>query len=99
MALFITDQCINCDVCEPECPNDAIYQGELIYEIDGDRCTECVGHFHKEQCVVICPIDCILVDPERPETRSELQEKYTALTGREFDPQAVRSGLEAEPGG
>ena len=49
MALFITDNCINCDVCEPECPNDAIFQGEEIYQIDWTRCTECVGHFETSQ--------------------------------------------------
>jgi len=85
MALYITDQCINCDVCEPECPNDAIHQGELIYEIDAIKCTECVGHFKQEQCVVICPVDCILVDPECTESQTELQQKYFALTGRPFD--------------
>ncbi|MCY4148641.1 MAG: YfhL family 4Fe-4S dicluster ferredoxin, partial [Gammaproteobacteria bacterium] len=56
MALFITDDCINCDVCEPECPNQAIYQGELIYEIDWMRCTECVGHSEASLCVEICPV-------------------------------------------
>ena len=61
MALKITDECINCDVCEPECPNDAIYMGELIYEIDSNRCTECVGHFDEPQCHQICPVDCISV--------------------------------------
>ena len=81
MALYITDQCINCDVCEPECPNDAIYQGEIIYEIETDLCTECIGHFDKEQCVVICPVDCILVDPGHEETQTELEAKYTLLTG------------------
>ncbi len=81
MALFITDQCINCDVCEPECPNDAIYQGELIYEIEADRCTECIGHFDEEQCVVICPVDCILVDPKWQESQVQLAVKYTRLTG------------------
>jgi ferredoxin len=45
MSLLITDECINCDVCEPECPNEAIYMGDEIYEIDPDKCTECVGHF------------------------------------------------------
>ena len=55
MALMITDECINCDVCEPECPNDAIYQGEEIYEINPDLCTECVGHFDVSQCVKVCP--------------------------------------------
>ena len=84
MALFITDQCINCDVCEPECPNDAIYQGEIIYEIEADRCTECVGHFDKEQGVVICPVDWILVDPEHTESQQELEMKYTLLTGQKI---------------
>ncbi len=87
MALLITDQCINCDVCEPECPNDAIYQGELIYEIESAKCTECVGHFKQQQCVVICPVDCIFVDPEVPETQQQLQDKYTELTGKEYDPE------------
>lgn len=92
MALYITDQCINCDVCEPECPNDAIYQGELIYEIDAKQCTECVGHFKKEQCVVICPVDCILVDPNHTESATQLQEKFTYLTGRPFDPNQELAG-------
>ncbi|MCL4155570.1 UNVERIFIED_CONTAM: hypothetical protein GTU68_058650, partial [Idotea baltica] len=81
VALFITDQCINCDVCEPECPNDAIYQGEIIYEIDANLCTECIGHFDKEQCIIVCPVDCILVDPEHEESQKELEAKYTRLTG------------------
>src|SRR5256885_12963542 len=55
MALKITDQCINCDVCEPECPNDAISMGEEIYVIDFRRCTECVGHFEAPRCVEVCP--------------------------------------------
>lgn len=59
MSLKITDECINCDVCEPECPNDAIYQGEEIYEIDPKRCTECKGHFNEPQCQEVCPVDCI----------------------------------------
>lgn len=85
MALYITDQCINCDVCEPECPNDAIYQGEFIYEIEANKCTECIGHFKKEQCVVICPVDCILVDPEHTESQTQLQDKYTQLTGKPYN--------------
>ena len=60
MSLLITDECINCDVCVPECPNEAIYMGEEIYEIDGDLCTECVGHFDTPQCVEVCPVDCCL---------------------------------------
>jgi ferredoxin len=63
MALLITDECINCDVCEPECPNDAIYLGAEIYEIDPAKCTECVGHFDEPQCVQVCPVACIPVHP------------------------------------
>ncbi|MFN7834979.1 MAG: YfhL family 4Fe-4S dicluster ferredoxin [Burkholderiaceae bacterium] len=79
MALIITDECINCDVCEPECPNGAITMGELIYEIDPDRCTECVGHFGEPQCVQVCPVACIPVDPARPETRDLLLGKFFSL--------------------
>lgn len=79
MALLITDECINCDVCEPECPNDAIYQGEEIYEIHPQLCTECVGHHPESQCVVVCPVDCIHVDPDHQETRNQLLLKYAGL--------------------
>jgi ferredoxin len=79
MALIITDDCINCDVCEPECPNDAIYQGEIIYAIDPDKCTECVGHFDTPQCQQVCPVDCIPLDPSHPETQAELLVKYRRL--------------------
>jgi ferredoxin len=82
MSLKITDECINCDVCEPECPNEAIYQGDEIYEIDPNKCTECVGHFDEPQCVAVCPIDCIPVDENNIETDEELREKYFRLTGR-----------------
>ena len=79
MALKITDACINCDVCEPECPNHAIYQGAEIYEIDPDLCTECVGHFDEPQCQQVCPVDCIPLDPEHRETREQLLEKYRRI--------------------
>ena len=79
MALKITDQCINCDVCEPECPNGAISMGPEIYVIDPRKCTECVGHFDKPQCQEVCPVDCIPLDPERTETREELVLKYERL--------------------
>ena len=79
MALFITDECINCDVCEPECPNEAISQGPEIYVISAAKCTECVGHFDKPQCVVLCPVDCIPVDPAHVESKDQLQRKYEAL--------------------
>ena len=80
MALMITDECINCDVCEPECPNEAIYPGEEIYHIDPGRCTECVGHFDEPQCRQVCPVDCIPLDPEHAETAEQLLAKYRRLT-------------------
>ncbi len=80
MALIITDECVNCDVCEPECPNVAITQGEEIYEIDPDLCTECVGHYDTPQCIEVCPVDCIPKDPGRLETHDQLHEKYLRLT-------------------
>jgi ferredoxin len=82
MALMITDECINCDVCEPECPNEAISAGEEIYVIDPGKCTECVGHFDEPQCQKVCPVDCIPLDPDRPETKEELQRKYERLTAQ-----------------
>lgn len=77
MALMITDECINCDVCEPECPNDAISQGDAIYEIDPNKCTECVGHYDTPQCVEVCPVDCIPLAYE--ESKEQLQVKYEKL--------------------
>ena len=79
MALIITDECINCDVCEPECPNQAIAQGVEIYEIDPSKCTECVGHFDTPQCREVCPVDCIPVNPDFVESPEALQRKYHAL--------------------
>jgi len=81
MALMITDECINCDVCEPECPNSAIYQGEEIYEIDPNLCTECVGHFDTPQCVEVCPVDCIPKNPDHDETEEALHAKYLRISG------------------
>ena len=85
MSLRITDQCINCDVCEPECPNGAIYQCVEIYEINPGKCTECVGHFDTPQCREVCPVDCIPLDELHPETKDELYAKFIRLT-------AVQSG-------
>jgi len=79
MALIITDECINCDVCEPECPNGAISQGDEIYQIEPALCTECVGHFDKPQCMDLCPVDCIRKDPDHAEDHKTLYEKYLAL--------------------
>jgi ferredoxin len=86
MALRITDQCINCDVCEPECPNDAISLGPEIYVIDFRRCTECVGHFEAPQCREVCPVDCIPLDLEHVESREDLQAKYERLAGEKKAP-------------
>lgn len=79
MALMITDACINCDVCEPECPNSAISPGAEYYVIDASRCTECVGHFDTPQCVEVCPVDCIPLNPDVVETREVLMSKYVEL--------------------
>lgn len=80
MALMITDECINCDVCEPECPNGAISQGEEIYVIAPHLCTECVGHFDKPQCQEVCPVDCIPFNPDVRESQQQLHDKYLQLT-------------------
>lgn len=80
MALKITSECINCDVCEPVCPNQAIFQGIEIYEIKPELCTECVGHFDKPQCVAVCPVNCIPLDPEYLESKDQLMDKYRRLT-------------------
>lgn len=82
MALMITDDCINCDVCEPACPNEAIYQGQEIYVIDSDLCTECVGHYDEPQCVSVCPVDCIPINPNIVETKEQLLVKFRQITGK-----------------
>jgi len=82
LALLINEECVNCGVCEPECPNDAITEGEDIYIIDWAKCTECVGHHEEPQCIEVCPVDCIVKDPEHEETKEELQAKKDALTSK-----------------
>lgn len=82
MALRILESCINCDMCEPECPNNAIFMGERVYEINPDCCTECIGHYDTPTCERVCPIDCIELDADHPETPEQLYEKYLQLTGR-----------------
>lgn len=82
MALLITERCINCDMCDLECPNDAISFGDDIYEIDANKCTECVGHYDKPTCQSVCPIPhCIIKDPDNIETENELMEKFVTLAG------------------
>ncbi len=82
MSMIITDECINCDVCEPECPNGAISQGEEIYVIDPSLCTECVGHHDRPQCVEVCPVECIPRDPDHLESQEQLYAKYLRISGQ-----------------
>ena len=79
MAYKITEECISCGACEPECPNQAISEGETIYVIDPDKCTECVGHFDVSQCAAVCPVDCCVSDPDHKETKEELMTKFKRL--------------------
>ena len=79
MALIINSLCVNCDVCEPACPNQAIRAGESIYVIDPARCTECVGHFDEPQCVAVCPVECIDLDGAHVESRDQLLAKLAGL--------------------
>ncbi len=79
MATMITEECINCGVCEPECPNDAITEGDDIYLIDAALCTECIGFHDHEACQAVCPVECIPKDPENEETEDLLWEKYRRL--------------------
>lgn len=97
MALMITDECINCDVCEPECPNQAISMGPEFYVIDHRKCTECVGHFDEPQCVQVCPVSCIPINPAHVESREQLMAKYLQLQGRA--PEAAASAASAPSGG
>jgi ferredoxin len=82
MAYKITEECINCGACEPECPNQAISAGDERYVIDPARCTECVGHFDESQCVAVCPTDACVRDPDHKETKEELQAKHLKLQGK-----------------
>ena len=81
MALMITEECIVCGACEPECPNEAITSEETIYEINPELCTECVGYYDEPQCKTLCPIDeAIIVNPAYNETREELLKKKDLLS-------------------
>ena len=92
MALLITDECINCDVCEPECPNQAISMGTDFYHIDPNRCTQCVGHFDEPQCVQVCPVDCIPVNPVHVESVESLWAKYRRLQQQAASAETVTTG-------
>ena len=79
MATIITEECINCGACEPECPNGAISQGDDIYIINPDLCTECVGFHDEEACAAVCPVDCCVPDPARPETEEQNYAKLATI--------------------
>ena len=79
MAFKITDECISCGACEPECPNVAISEGETIYIIDPDKCTECVGSYETSRCADVCLVYGCIVDPEHEESREQLLEKWRSL--------------------
>ena len=79
MAMMITEECNNCGVCVEECPNQAVFQGDPVYVIDADNCTECVGYFDEPQCVSLCPADCVVPNPARVESRDELLAKMQRL--------------------
>ncbi len=79
MAIIITEECIVCGACEPECPNTAISEGEDIYIIDPALCSECVGAYDEPQCAAVCPVDCCIPDSDHKETPEELQKKYDKI--------------------
>jgi ferredoxin len=89
MATYITEDCINCGACVPECPNEAIDQGSDIYVIDADRCTECVGFHEKEACQSVCPVECCIPDPKRTETEAALVQRALALHADDSDLKAL----------
>jgi len=79
MATHITTDCINCGACEPECPNEAISEGDSIYVIDPELCTECVGFYDHEACQAVCPVECCLPDPSHVEAEADLLERALKL--------------------
>lgn len=79
MSTMITEECINCGVCEPECPNEAISEGEETFQIDPALCTECVGFHDEEQCAAVCPVDCCVTDPNHPEEEQVLFARAQAI--------------------
>lgn len=79
MATYITEECINCGACEPECPNNAISEGDDTYVIDANLCTECVGFSDHEACQGVCPVECCVPDPKNPETEEVLYQRTLKL--------------------
>lgn len=89
MATFITDECINCGACEPECPNKAISEGEDIYVIDPERCTECVGFHGDEMCQTVCPVECCIPNPDIRESEAKLLQRAQKLHPEKDEVQAL----------
>ncbi len=85
MSTMITEECINCGVCEPECPNEAITEGEEVFVINPSLCTECVGFHDKEQCAEVCPVDCCVADPNNVEAEELLFKRAKELHPDEAD--------------
>jgi len=81
MAYRITEECINCGACEPECPNAAISAEEERYMINPEKCTECVGFHDESQCAAVCPVDACVPDPDHKETKDQLMAKFHKLKG------------------
>ena len=79
MAYKIADDCISCAACEAECKNEAISEGEEIYVIDPNRCTECVGNFESSKCAEVCPVDACVPDPDHEESKEQLLQKWHKL--------------------
>ena len=90
MSTYITDECINCGACEPECPNGAISEGDDIYVINPDLCTECVGFHGDEACQTVCPVECCLPDPDNRETEEGLLNKAIKLHPSTSFPELVQ---------
>ena len=83
MSLMINDECIACDACREECPNEAIDENDPIYIIDPDRCTECVGYYDEPACISVCPVDAIVLDPDNVESMDELKYKFQKLSQKD----------------
>jgi ferredoxin len=81
MALIINDECTSCGICIDECPNEAISEGDDIFVINPDLCTECEGFYNEPQCVEVCPVDAIVPDPAHKESKEELLEKKKRIHG------------------
>ena len=79
MGYMITDECTSCGACLEDCPNQAITEGDLVYVVDPEKCTECIGFYDEPQCVSVCPVECVVPDPAHQERREELLAKKERL--------------------